>query len=160
MKSNFILNPNFFSTNLYIVSEEKKVDLKLWGSNQKHLIIVYRVDKGSLDKAFLTKILGAVQYDLEQDTTLIELTENQNFSFQNISKSLTPRHLISLGIPPKALGLNLNNQLYQPKNIDNCCFLFTDNLSEIAADKNKKGALWGCLQSMFITPENETDEKR
>ncbi len=158
MKSNFILNPDFFSTNLYVVSDEKKMDLKLWGSNQKHLIIVYRADNGALDKAFLTKILGAVHYNLEQDTTLIELSEGQNLSFQNISKSLTPRHLISLGIPPKELGLNLSNHLYQLKNIENCCFLFTDKLSEIATDKNKKGALWGCLQTMFINPETENEK--
>jgi len=45
MKSNFILNPDFFGTNLYIVSDEKKSALNLLGSNQKHLIIVYRADK-------------------------------------------------------------------------------------------------------------------
>ena len=160
MKSNFILNSDFFSTNLYVVSDEKKMDLKLWGSNQKQLIIVYRADNSPLDKAFLTKILGAVHYDLQEDTTLIELNEGQNLSFQNISKRLTPRHLISLGVPPKDLGLNLTDQLYQQRNVENCCFLFTDKLSEIAADKNKKGALWGCLQTMFISPEteNETNE--
>ncbi len=160
MKSNFILNPDFFSTNLYIVSDEKKSALNLLGSNQKHLIIVYRTDKTEFDKTFLEKILGAVHYDLEQDTTLIELREDQNFSFQNISKSLTPRHFISLGIPPKELGLNLTNHLYQIRNIENCSFLFTNSLSEIEKDKNKKAALWGCLQTMFINPENETDDKR
>lgn len=158
MKSNFILNPDFFSTNLYIVSDEKKSDLNLRGSNQKRLIIVYRADKASLDEVFLTKILGAVQYDLQQDTTLIELREDQNFSFQNISKSLAPQHLISLGVPPKDLGLNLTNQLYQPRTINNCCFLFTNILSEIAEDKNKKGALWGCLQTMFVSPKSESNE--
>lgn len=159
MESNFILNSDFFTTNLYIVSDEKKTELNLRGSNQKHLIIVYRVDVTPLDKIFLAKILSAVQYDLEQDTTLIELREGQDLSFQNISKTLAPRHFISLGLAPKELGLNLTNQLYQPMNIENCCFLFANSLTEIAKDTNKKAALWGCLQSMFINPEKETDEK-
>jgi len=159
MESNFILDPDFFGKNLYVLSDEKKSDLKLRGSNQKHLIIVYRTDAAAFDEVFLTKILSAVQYDLEQDTTLIELREDQHFSFQNISQILTPRHLISLGLSPKELGLNLVNQLYQPINIENCCFLFANKLSEIAEDKNKKGALWGCLQTMFINPENESNEK-
>jgi len=159
MKSNFILNPDFFSTNLYIVSGEKKSELNISGSNQKHLIIVYRAEKSAFDRTFLEKILGAVHYDLEQDTTLIELKEDQQFSFQDFSKSLTPRHLISFGIAPKELGLNLNSQVYQIRNIANCRFLFANNLSEISKDKNQKAALWGCLQSMFINPENETDGK-
>ena len=157
MKSNFILNPDFFSTNLYIVSDEKKSDLNFRGSNQKGLVIVYRADNIPLYEPFLAKILNAVQYDLQQDTTLIELRENQNFSFKNISNSLSPKHLISLGVTPKNLGLNLTDQLYKPRNIENCCFLFTDKLSEIADDKNKKSALWGCLQTMFTNPENKTD---
>jgi len=157
MKSNFILNPDFFTTNLYNVSDEKNSDLNLRGSNQKRLVIVYRTNNVPLDEAFLAKILNAVQFDLQQDTTLIELRKDQNFSFKNISKSLSPKHLISLGVTPKNLGLNLTNQLYKPKNIENCCFLFTDKLSEIAEDKNKKGALWGCLQSMFTNPKKETD---
>jgi len=159
MKSNFILNPDFFATNLYIVSDEKKSELNLRGSNQKQLVIVYRAVGAPMDETFLTKILGAVQYDLKQDTTLIELREDQNFSFQNISKTLAPRHLISFGLTPKELGLNLTNQLYQPKSIGNCSFLFANNLVEISKDTNKKAALWSCLQSMFINPENMTNEK-
>ncbi len=159
MESNFILNPSFFTTNLYIVSDEKKSELNLRGSNQKQLMIVYRADNTPLDEDFLSKILGAVQYDLQQDTTLIELRKDQDFSFQNISKTLNPRHFISLGLTPKELGLNLTDQLYQPKNIENCCFLFANKLADIAEDTNKKAALWGCLQSMFINSEKETDEK-
>jgi|GEM_PF-617663 len=160
MKANFILNPDFFSKNLYNVSDEKKSDLNLRGSNQKQLVIVYRIDVTPLDEVFLTKILGAVQYDLKQDTTLIELREGQDFSFQNIAKSLVPQHFISLGLTPKELGLNLTNQLYQPMKINNCSFLFANNLAEIAKDTNKKAALWGCLQSMFITPKSTTNEER
>jgi hypothetical protein len=157
MKSNFILNPDFFTTNLYNVSDEKNSDLNLRGSNQKQLVIVYRAENTPLDEVFLAKILTAVQYDLQQDTTLIELRKNQNFSFKNISKTLSPKHVISLGVSPKNIGVNLNDQLYKPRNIKNCCFLFTDKLSKIAEDKNKKGALWECLQSMFTVPKNETD---
>ena len=157
MKSNFILNPDFFTTNLYHVSDEKNSDLNLRGSNQKQLVIVYRTENTPLDEGFLAKILNAVQYDLQQDTTLIELRKNQNFSFKNILKTLSPKYLISLGVSPKNIGVNVSDQLYKPRNIKNCCFLFTDKLSEIAEDKNKKGALWGCLQSMFTTPKNETD---
>lgn len=157
MKSNFILNPYFFTTNLYNVSDEKNSDLNLRGSNQKQLVIVYQEENTPLDEGFLAKILTAVEYDLQQDTTLIELRKNQNFSFKNISKTLSPKHLISLGVSPKNIGVNLTDQLYKPRNIKNCCFLFTDKLSEIAEDKNKKGALWGCLQSMFTLPKNETN---
>ena len=71
MKSNFILNPDFFTTNLYHVSDEKNSDLNLRGSNQKQLVIVYRTENTPLDEGFLAKILNAVQYDLQQDTTLI-----------------------------------------------------------------------------------------
>jgi len=157
MKSNFILNPDFFTTNLYIVSDEKNSDLNFRGSNQKQLVIVYRAEDIPLDEDFLAKILNAVHFDLHQDTTLIELRKDQNFSFKNISKNLSPKQLISLGVTPKNLGLNVNNQLYKPRNIKNCCFLFTDKLSKIAEDKNKKAALWGCLQSMFNNPKNEAD---
>ncbi len=159
MKSNFILNPSFFTTNLYIVSDEKKSEFNLRGSNQKQLMIVYRADNTPLDEDFLSKILGAVQYDLQQDTTLIELSEYQNFSFQIFSKTLNPRHFISLGLNPEELGLNLSSQLYQPLNTEDCSFLFVNNLAEIKQDTNKKAALWGCLQSMFINPEKETNEK-
>ena len=158
MKSNFILNPVFFKTNLYIVSDEKNSELNLRGSNQKQLVIVYRIDSAPEDDTFLTKILGAVKYDLQQDTTLIELREDQHFNFQNIAKKLTPRHLISFGLTPNELGLNLTDQLYQPINIGNCSFLFANNLTEISKNTNKKAALWACLQSMFIHQKEKTDE--
>ena len=122
------------------------------GSNQKKLLIVLK--KLSSDKKeelldLLSKILKAVHYDLDQDALLIELTDEEGFSFVRFQTKTKIEKMIVFGINPKKCGLNFSAKLYEEKKFQDWSFLFANDLQEIAADKNKKGLLWNSLKTMF-----------
>ena len=69
--------------------------------------------------------------------------------FQNILQNLSVSHVISFGVDPCELGLNINATVYNPLNTGRCEFLLSSGLNDILANQKHKMALWSALKSMY-----------
>lgn len=153
IKPNEILNSDFLDMKLFPHSEPSTLLQHCVGENEKGLLVVIFEEETRTELLpFLTKILGAVQYDLARDAVTIKITNKTVFSLMNLcnqaEKPIT--QVIFFGQSPKQVGLNLAVQKYQPLTIAEKNILFADNLAAIHDDTNLKKALWGCLQAMFL----------
>ena len=118
------------------------------GNNAKGVFLLYKESEAE-QVPFLTKILAAVQLDMEQNVIVFASTETQTFSLSDIRESHSLTKAIIFGFPPQHIGLQVQFQKYQLYTIGGVQYLFADSLKEIESEKAKKGLLWGALQQMF-----------
>ncbi|MBK8556653.1 MAG: hypothetical protein IPL65_13180 [Lewinellaceae bacterium] len=100
---------------------------------------------------FLTKVLAAVQINLEQDTLFVPLKQGETHGIAAALKAKQPERVLVFGLPPLALQLNLQVPKYQPFDFYNCSWLWADTLAQIEQDKALKTRLWQALQQLFLT---------
>lgn len=147
-------NP-FSNLSVIPLQEPKEILEKCRGSNQKKLLVVFnKLDENPERLEFLTKILGAAKFDIENDILLLKLTEKEAFSFITLRTKAADRfgdidNMLVFGFLPSHFGLNLEVQKYQPFHFYKCGFLFADALSVLEKDKSLKGALWQGMKSLF-----------
>lgn len=149
---NFILNSKFFDSTVVRVPESEPETSLYSGSNQKKLLIVSQMDTNqkTTDIAFLKKIFASVSVDLERDASLMVLTQNKEFSWKSITKSVDFDQLIFFGKDPKKIGLQFHYEWYNIFEHQQCRFLIAEPLDLIAADRSRKGSLWAALKEMFL----------
>ncbi len=122
------------------------------GSNHKKLLVVLQKleeQKRSDAMVLLTKIMKAVNIDLEKDLFLLELSPRAGFNFKELHNALDFQCMISFGLSPNVAGLNFQTRNYEIKTFSTWKFLFVDDLPKIGGDQKLKGALWTNLQQLF-----------
>jgi hypothetical protein len=103
---------------------------------------------GASEQVFLSKILKAVQQDLDQ-------TDVYNFSYlpgYNATPVLTNKQInyfITFGVPLIKLELDVLLVPYIPKQVNGIWFLYAAPLAEIEKDVEAKKKLWNALKQMF-----------
>lgn len=102
------------------------------------------------NREFLSKVLSAVQLNLDKDTLFAEFSESMQFSFVQELKIKQPEHVLVFGARPAQLGIQAATSLYQPLVFYGVNWLFADALSVLEPDKNKKGQLWSALKQVFL----------
>lgn len=128
---------------------EEEIDFV--GEHKKKVTIVSdHSDNEMTDIGFLRKIIAAAKFDLDKDAALILMKNTQKFHFVTYQQKNQPNYCLSFGLSPQQLGLNFNAQLYQPFTYVGCTFLFAHSLKELQENINYKGALWKCLQHLFL----------
>lgn len=150
IKNNEPLLPDFLNFDVYPFDEKGWED---WcqGTNEKEtLIIISAADNTDELTAFLTKIIGAVKYDLARDTLLCVLPDDRKLSLQTILKKQPIKKVLIFGVGLKKLALHLQFPLYQPIKWNSLELLQADPLSKIAKNTPLKGALWNALQAIFL----------
>lgn len=146
---------NFIDYKVYTIGEVNNDILKKksYGRNQKGIVFVYGcIDTPQeVEKAqnFLSKIVGAIQLDFENDTLSIALTQDTTCSFRSL-KEFDVKHLFVFGRTPAQLGIQASITPYQMLKINDCHLFFADDLNELAASQNKKRLLWNHLKSTFL----------
>jgi len=121
------------------------------GRNQKHILVVYREDKGKEElKQLLEKILTAAKFNVAEDVLLLNLPSKESFSFTALKGKVEIKEVLLFGVDPKLLGLNFDQAYYQPFEHLNCRYLFADDLSKISTNQQLKGNLWNCLKEMYL----------
>ncbi len=118
------------------------------GNNAKGVFLLYKALETE-QVPFLTKILAAVQLDMEEDVLVFAGTNTQTFSLSDISESHSLKKAIIFGFSPQHIGLQVQFQKYQLYTIGGIQYLFADSLMDIESTKTKKSLLWGALQKMF-----------
>ena len=141
----------FYDFTIFSINEPSEVLKSVKGSNNKGLFILLNTENDAeqhLD--LLKKILGAIQYQLDQDAALYLCTPKEAFKLIDLSKKMNIQYVISFGISPKNLGVNQYFELYKAKQVGEMNMLFAHNLNDIATQTKLKGALWGALQGIFL----------
>lgn len=118
------------------------------GKNAKGVFLLY-LESEVEQVPFLTKILAAVQLDMEQDVIVFAGSAAQTFSLSDIKESQSLTKAIIFGFSPQHIGLQVQFQKYKLYTIGGIQYLFADSLKEIESEKAKKGLLWGALQQLF-----------
>lgn len=114
-----------------------------------HRVVILVDDCSDADQALLGKILTAVKLNLNQ----VDLVRLADLSLMNARTAFSQNlisHFITFGVALQKIKLEIPLNPYQTKEIKNIRFLFSDALSELQNDVEKKKALWKALQEMFL----------
>ena len=143
---------HFLDFDYYDISQTEMVGLesRLLGLNKKKLLILTSHEDAEDDnaKTQLKAILAAIKFDMADDCAVLPFKQNESIAFQKLPLT-TFDHLISFGISPKQIGLQINHYNYTSLKILNKSLLFADSISSISNDVSKKKQLWAALQSIF-----------
>ena len=144
MKNTF-LDFDFYQTNT-------KAEVVLFGENKKQMLIIIEDENEQNDANidFLEKIITAIKYDFKQDCTYFLLPKKEKISITALVSKHQIKDLLVFGINNTQLGIYANQKKYQPFYIQQVTYIFADNLSEIQAQKELKGALWDALKKVFL----------
>lgn len=118
----------------------------------KVLLVLSQTEDKDLLESFLPKILQAVKIDMQTESLSI-IHSNYPINILDQIKDLGVKNVISFGVSPKDLTLNLNPQLYTLLDISKVKFLFADKLDVISKQQDRKKLLWNHLQTIFLTAE-------
>jgi hypothetical protein len=150
------LKTSFFDFTLVGVPKELSgSDFTLSGQNEKHILIL--VDWGNDQETlepFLEKILAAVDLQLKIDTHVLSTTAGKTPGFALLRQKYNIKYVLMFGGSPSQLGLQFVLPRYTPTSLQTCTFLYSDSLKDIYEErqqggKQKSGALWQCLKSIF-----------
>ncbi len=138
----------FLDFKIIAVTDTKNLLQQCSGNAEKGVFICYpTTDETMVD--FLTKILSAVKLDLKKDVLVLSKTADNNFSFSSFAKELGIEKAIFFGTIPQTIGLQVNCPKYKPFMLNDCLFLFGDELTAISANQQLKKLLWNGLKEVF-----------
>ena len=142
----------YSSNDLIILAPEQSVFQTATGEFARQVLVLSLSDPATADstRPFLSKILAAAQLNLAQDALFVELPLTQPVSLLTDTRQKKPEQVLVFGLPARQLGLNMEITPYQPFVFQQITFLFADPLSVLEGDKEKKGALWTALKSIFL----------
>ncbi len=138
----------FLDFKIIAVTDTKNIIRQCSGNAQKGIFICYPTNDETMAD-FLAKILSAVKLDLKTDVLVLGKTPDNDFSFSSFGKEMSIQKAILFGVAPQTLGLQVNPQKYQPFNLNDCLFLFADDLTTISANQQLKKSLWTALKEIF-----------
>jgi len=118
------------------------------GNAQSKVFVCFPDDENVPDQ-LLEKILAAVNLKFPEDLLILRKTPNEPFSFSALMSRVQLEKILVFGLAPQQLGLQIIVHNYQPFQLNNCTFLFADDLKIIAADKLLKVRLWEALKHIF-----------
>lgn len=144
------MNQYFYDFDIYQSPSRELPSELLTGSNEKNLlIVVLHSDYSTENQEFLTKVLGAVDYDIANDTTLLRLPDNQELAVNRLVNHGDYKQCLMFGVDPKKCGYSFESFLYAPFIISNTTFILGNSLSRLKGSVEYKKALWNCLQTVF-----------
>jgi hypothetical protein len=146
------LKTSFLDYQIFPTPELSKFSAQFEGANTRQVLVGF-FDEQSIEREdYLKKIIGAAKLNLLEDCLILRGSlETQFPSFIQIKNAHPVQKVVLFGIKPSDIGLNLEIPPYQPIVFNNCTFLFVDKISIIEPSKERRAALWACLQRMFLT---------
>ncbi|MBL7790989.1 MAG: hypothetical protein JNK77_01600 [Saprospiraceae bacterium] len=140
---------------LFPISDQKQIDNQWVGKCQKGILVLAGEEIAQeANRAFLQKVLSAIQVDLDNDAALLLVAPGDQHRFAGIPAQFAIKQVISFGVPLTQLGIQAALSPYQPAPIGNCKFLLAEPLALIResrekGDNRRAGALWKALQSLM-----------
>lgn len=133
----------------YVIPELKEEHTKK--SKIHAFIICHEFDLTDENKALLENILKAIKLEAK-DFYLCCLKENERLESQKAVSITEAKYVISFGVHPKYIGMNILPSMYKALHFNQYSVLFSDLLSVLQKDKSKKTTLWKALQECI--PQN------
>ena len=140
---------------IFAVSESKAPLERCRGNNQRNLLVIYEEEKREeVLESFLATVFSALKLELQRDILLLQLTPGEQLSFAALRRQRVIDYLISFGVPPQRLGIQVEYDHYRPFIIESTHFLFAGNLRQIweahqQGDKHRSAVLWKSMQLLF-----------
>lgn len=134
-----------------VVKSEKVPTSPFHQLKSRLLIIVETYGKGIKpeERAFLTKVLKAVHYDLEK----VDLLELDRLASRDASVVITEKladYVLLFGVKPEMANLRIQLNLFEPAQHDGIWFLMSNSLVRIEMEESKRRDLWNALKKMFF----------
>lgn len=122
------------------------------GKNERSIVlIVNEKDTAFLsenDLSFLMGVLSACKLSMA-DVALLNLFKVPGMNYEGLMKQFSPSKVIFFGVEPTDVDFPLQFPQYKLQNYNNQTYLCAPALSVLAAQKEQKILLWGCLKTMF-----------
>ncbi len=131
------------------LSQDNSLNLIHNGNAKNMLIVINDSDLNNIE--FLSKILKAIQFDIEKDVILWALPPKKMFNLTHLRKN-TPNSIdkiLLFDVLPERLSLQFKLPIYFITKINDTTFLSSDSLSSISKNQAKKKQLWEALQQLF-----------
>jgi hypothetical protein len=145
------LKTNFLDYQIFSTLELHEFSAQLTGANARQVLVGFFDEQSTEREDYLKKIMGAAKLNLPEDCLILRGSLETKFpSFANIQNAYPIQKAVLFGIKPRDLGLNLEIPIYQPITFAQTTFLFVDKLSMIESSKERRAALWVCLQRLFL----------
>ena len=118
------------------------------GACKNQLLIVARsADLTAESRKTLSQILNAIKYNLE-DSCMLALADDQSISINSYIHQYDIQKVISFGVSPKDIGLQINVGAYRLIEMEALKLVFSHKISDLNADKQKKIKLWNTIQTL------------
>lgn len=134
---------------LYQAPDADLLPMLQGGFARRVLLLLVQEEESAPARAFLEKILGAVQLNLERDTLWAEISENSPVDVPAVVRKKQPDAVLVFGLSPQVCGLQADFSAYHPTHFYQTVFLFADRLSFIEREKDAKAKLWLALRQIF-----------
>lgn len=117
------------------------------GLNKKELLLVIYKTEGASSLDLLKKILAAIDYDLDSDTTLAKIENKQELDVDTLYQKVGWRQaLFFVDVPRQIKNSNVK---YKSLIENERVLIFADKLSQIAENRDLKKRLWAVLRQVF-----------
>jgi hypothetical protein len=156
------LKHSFFDYPIFQIADLEEFSGSLSGNCQKGVLVVVADELTDERLAYLQKILGAAQLNLSEDCFLLRggMDDDSTKTLPSLGqlRTLQAAHhantplskLVCFGVNPSVLGLNVQIPPYTPTLLAETTILYADKLADIEPSPERRKALWGCLQKMFL----------
>lgn len=98
-------------------------------------------------EVLLDKIITAIGFDPKGDTKVLQIDSNE-FLKLDFDREGFPATVISFGLPPAHLGLNIQSSKYNWIQIGETNIIFADELQQIEEQTALKKELWMALKKL------------
>ena len=145
------MKTTFLDYQIFQTPELPEFSAQLDGNNTRQVLVGFFDEQSAEREEYLKKIMAAAKLNLLEDCLILRGSLDTKFpSFANLSNVHPIQKAVLFGINPLDLGLNLAIPMYQPLIFNKTAFLFVDKLSVIEPSKERREALWKCLQRLFL----------
>jgi hypothetical protein len=145
------LKNSFLNYKIFPTPELSEFSAQLAGANNRQILVGFFDEQSVEREDYLKKIMSAAKLNLLEDCLILRGSHETKFpSFIDMQHAHLVQKAIFFGIKPSDLGLNLEIPPYQPILFNKCVFLFVDKISVIEPSKERRAALWACLQKIFL----------
>jgi hypothetical protein len=152
LKTIINLKNSFLNYKIFPTPELSEFSAQLEGANGRQVLVGFFDEQSVEREDYLKKIMSAAKLNLLEDCLILRGSHETKFpSFTDIQHAHPVQKAVFFGIQPSDLGLNLEIPPYQPILFNKCVFLFVDKISVIEPSKERRAALWACLQKIFLT---------
>ena len=141
------MNIQFFDFEIFDLEGSSEVNI--FGSESSDLLLLIEEEEFTIHKELISKIMGAINYNIDNDIRICLLRQAQNVNLaQLVGEGIN--YVIAFGINPKNLSLNASfkaNYFYKTESFE---IMLSHSLTELNENKVYKKSLWTELQKKFL----------